>query len=169
MKKKKGGGGGGAVWLRRGYKPRRGPESSAKYTPGKVFVAMAFGRSHEKSKAYQAVVHACERNGLSPSRVDEIADSGPINIQVVDGIEESEFLIFDLTRERPNVYYELGYAHGVGNRPEDIILIARKATKIHFDIMSLRVLFYDSPTDLEENLDIRLRELLAFHRKNAGA
>lgn len=150
--------------MKRGYEPRQGPESSARYTPGKVFVAMAFEKSPEKSKTYQAVIRACEKHGLSAFRIDQIADSGPINIQVVDAIEKSEFLIFDLSRERPNVYYELGYAHGVGNRPEDIILTARKGTKIHFDILSLRILFYDKPADLEEKLDAHLLGLLAFHR-----
>jgi hypothetical protein len=169
MAKKKGGGSRGATWLRRGYKPRRGPESSAKYTPRKVFVAMVFERSPKTSKTYQAIVRACESNGLSAFRIDQTVDSGPINIQVIDGIEDSEFLIFDLTKERPNVYYELGYAHGIGNRPEDIVLIAREGAAIHFDIMSLRILFYDSPKDLEEKLFTRLENLIAFHRAKTGA
>lgn len=132
-------------------------------------MAMAFDRSPQESVVFQTIVKACAKYGLEANRVDQKFDSGPINIQVVDAIEDSEFLVFDLTEERPNVYYELGYAHGVGNRPEDVILIAANGTKLHFDIMPLRTVFYDSPEDLENKLFVRLGNLIAFHRRIENA
>ena len=56
----------------------------------------------------------------------------------------AEFLVFDLSYEKPNVYYELGYAHGIGNHAGNTLLIAREGTRIHFDIAPLRVQFYRS-------------------------
>jgi hypothetical protein len=84
---------------------------------------------------------------------------------VLRGIEEAELLIFDLTVERPNVYYELGYAHGVGNRATEILLIAKTGTKVHFDIAQLAIVFYDSATDLEQKLPRRLERMLIESRK----
>jgi hypothetical protein len=46
------------------------------------------------------------------------------------------------------VYYELGYAHGVGNLPTDILLVARAGTELQFDIAALRVRFYKSTEEL---------------------
>jgi hypothetical protein len=156
----------GASWLRR-YGRSRGPaKSSMKYSPGKVFVAMSFAKSPEKSEVYRAIVRACKHFNLSPSRVDENVGSGHILLEIVEAIEDGEFLIFDLTDGRPNVYYELGYAHGVGNRPEDIILIAKKDTKIHFDIMPLRILLYTSAKQLERSLKSQLQRLVPFSRGN---
>lgn len=36
-------------------------------------------------------------------------------------LEDAEFIIFDLSNEHPNVYYKLGYSHGVGNEAHDIL------------------------------------------------
>lgn len=154
----------GASWLRRGYSPTRAKRSTMTYSPGKVFVAMAFSDTPERSKTYQAILRACESFNLNASRVDEIPGSGNILIRIVDAIEQGEFLIFDLSTGRPNVYYELGYAHGVGNRPEDIVLIAKKGTKIHFDLASLRIVFYNSSRDLEGKLKSEFKQLRRLSR-----
>ena len=59
--------------------------------------------------------------------------------------------MIDLTVERPTVYYELGYAHGVGNRAIEILLIAKTGTHLHFDIAHLAVMYYDSATASKGN------------------
>ena len=138
------------------------------YSPGKVFVAMTFSGAAEKSRILHAIVRACRKFNLTASRVDELVGSGNILLRVIEEIEDGEFLIFDLTQERPNVYYELGYAHGVGNRPEDIILIAKKGTKIHFDITAFRLLFYESSGDLEKVLTAELKKLVPLSRGTGG-
>ena len=68
--------------------------------------------------------------------------------------------ICDLTGERPNVYYELGYAHGVGNESSDILLIAKEGTNIHFDIASFRVNFYRSTEHLRTILNVNLKRMI---------
>jgi hypothetical protein len=61
---------------------------------------------------FSAITDTCKALKLKARRVDEAATSGFIILEIVDLIERAEFIIFDLTHERPNVYYELGYAHG---------------------------------------------------------
>lgn len=54
--------------------------------------------------------------------------------EVVKRMCEAEYLVFDLTDERPNLYFELGYAFGIGNHAENVLLIAKTGSRIHFDV-----------------------------------
>ena len=78
-------------------------------------------------------------------------------------IERAEFIICDLTNERPNVYYELGYAHGVGNEGADILLIAKEGTTLHFDIGPLRVQYYSSTEHLRTIISANLKQMIRQH------
>ena len=69
-------------------------------------------------------------------------------------------MIFDLTHEWPNVYYELGHAHGVGNEPLDILLITKKGTALHFNIAPLKVHFYESIEELRGILSRGVTEMI---------
>jgi hypothetical protein len=110
---------------------------------GQVFVIMHFEADRS---VYDTIVDECANltPKLTTKRADERPESSVIMEDVKRYILESEFIIVDLTHERPNVYYELGYAHGVGNQPSDILLIARADASVHFDIVGLRVHRYDS-------------------------
>jgi hypothetical protein len=99
-----------------------------------------------------------------PRRADDSVGSGIILGQITRLIEDAEFLIVELTQERPNVYYELGYAHGVGNVSADILLIAKAGTVLHFDIAPLRVRFYASTAELSEIVRRSLQEMIRTTR-----
>jgi len=98
-------------------------------------------------------------------RVDENTGSGFIVREITELIEKAEFIIFDLTNERPNVYYEPGYAHGVGNEALDILLIAREGTIIHFDIALLRIQFYRSTEHLRTIVFNNLKRMIQDTRQ----
>lgn len=114
------------------------PEDHGDFEQGLVFVVMPF-RGQEMADVYTAIKDECKKLKLKAARVAESSGSGLIIREITDFIERAEFVICDLTSERPNVYYELGYAHGVGNEAINILLIAKEGTALHFDIAPLRV------------------------------
>jgi hypothetical protein len=135
------------------------PDDQGSFEEGLVFVAMSF-QGDDMAEVYTAIKDECLKLKLRAKRVDENIGSGFIIREITDLIERAEFIIFDLTYERPNVYYELGYAHGVGNEPFDVLLIAKEGTKIHFDIAPLRVQFYKSTEHLRTIIFSNLQEMI---------
>jgi hypothetical protein len=120
----------------------------------------------EMTEVYETISGACSSLSLRATRVDDrYAGSGFIIREITQLIERAEFLIFDLSLERPNVYYELGYAHGVGNEAAEILLIAREGTSVHFDSAPLRVRFYRSMEHLRGIVENGLREMIRIARR----
>jgi len=80
-------------------------------------------------------------------------------------IQQSAFIIADITDERPSCYFEVGYAEGLGKR---IIYMASKQsvlqpgadTKIHFDI-HMNVQFFTNHAEL----GTKLQEAIAKNRE----
>jgi hypothetical protein len=135
------------------------PDDPGDFQPNLVFVAMSFS-GQEMDDVYSAIKDECIKLGLKPIRVDENIGSGFVIQEIKDLIERAEFVIFDLSKERPNVYYELGYAHGVGNEAQDILLLAKEGTTLHFDIAPLRVQFYRSTEHLRTTVNSSLQEMI---------
>ena len=134
-----------------------------KFLKDLVFVGMSF-KGEDQEEVFTAIKEACKELNLSARRVDENYSSGFIILEIIDMIEKAEFIIFDLTHERPNVYYELGYAHGLGNSPSDILLIAKEGTQLHFDIAALRIRFYKSTEDLRKIIRLYLSQMVKAAR-----
>ena len=59
----------------------------------------------------------------------------------------------DLTNERPNVFFEAGFAHGLGKTP---IYVARHGTPIHFDIKDYPIITFRNMKELKEGISKRL-------------
>jgi hypothetical protein len=140
------------------------PEDQGSFDEGLVFVIMSF-KGQDMDDVYSAIRDECQKLQLRPVRVDENVGSGFVIREITDLIERSEFIICDLTNERPNVYYELGYAHGVGNEASDILLIAKDGATLHFDIAPLRVQFYRSTEHLRSILASNLAAMIRMTRR----
>jgi hypothetical protein len=140
------------------------PHDQGTFERNLVFVMMPF-TGQEMTDTYAAIKDECQKLKLRARRVDENVGSGFVIREITELIERAEFLICDLTLERPNVYYELGYAHGVGNEGSDILLIAAEGTTLHFDIAPLRVQYYRSTEHLRTIVSSSLKEMMRITRR----
>jgi hypothetical protein len=144
--------------------PKWDPDDLGEFIPNLVFIGMAFDRPG-MDEVHRTIKDECKKLHLKTIRVDENVGSGLVIRDIVKLIEDAEFLVFDLTHERPNVYYELGYAHGVGNEAGDVLLLAREGTCLHFDVAPMRVHYYVSSEQLREVLGRSLTEMIRITRR----
>jgi hypothetical protein len=127
----------------------------------KCFVLMPFAEQYREVYA-EVYKPTCDRVGMDCWRVDEIARPGSITRDIVEGILDADVVIADLTTRNPNVFYELGIAHSVGNKT---IMTAQTMSDVPFDIANYRVLIYEQSITgskrLAAELERAILELLA--------
>jgi nucleoside 2-deoxyribosyltransferase len=117
-----------------------------------IFVIMSFNDEHRDSY-FIAIEPTLRKLGFNPIRVDQIQHTNTVTKEIYERIEQSAFVVADLTGERPNVYYEVGWAHRAG---KEVILVAKKGTSVHFDVAAINRIDYKDYTDLCEALEKRV-------------
>jgi hypothetical protein len=97
--------------------------------------------------------------GFRPVRMDKEDYVGGITDEIMAQIRRSRFVVVDYTGHRNSVYFEAGFAAGIG-----LMVIqtcrADEIDKLHFDIRHLSTLPWKSPTELAEGLDRRIRAVV---------
>ncbi len=133
--------------------------------PDTAFVLMAIDpKKPELEDVYQTIKGVFRDFKINAYRSTDVEHQDRITDLALQEITTCEFLIADLTYERPNVYYEVGYAHALKKKP---ILYRRTGTRLHFDLSVHNVPEYENLTELTEKLRARLEAILGRQGKKA--
>lgn len=114
------------------------------------FVAMSFD-SNLLPVYKNAIAPAIEAAGYRPYRVDSSPHIDRIDAKIIAEIRNSRFLVADVTQQKSGVYYEAGFAYGLGLpviwcvRHDDLV-------NVHFDTRQYFHIVWQSEADLRERL-----------------
>ena len=115
--------------------------------PNTVFIIMSFKKEFDELFTVYSTV--CKELGFEAVRTDKVYSLEKILPRILNGIRHSAFVIADVTETSPNVFYEIGFAEGLG-RP--VIATAKEGTKLPFDIVDTPITFWSSLEDLKGKL-----------------
>jgi hypothetical protein len=122
------------------------------------FVAMSFDPSLREvwTNGFDPGIRAA---GYDPVRIDDKDYVGGITDEMIAEIRRSRFVVADYTGQRNNVYFEAGFALGLGLT---VIQTCRadEAADLHFDIRHLNTLVWKSHDELVEGLNKRIRAVV---------
>ena len=136
----------------------------------KVFVAMWFNPEMDPAYA-QGIKLAIEDDcGYTAIKIDTKEFLGDIVDEIIAEIRESRFVVADFTGQRHGVYYEAGYARGMGL---PVISTCRndEIEKLHFDTSQQNHIDWKTPGELRERLANRIRAVIGLgpHKKQREA
>jgi len=138
-------------WERMDQLTRQGAESN------KAFVAMWFDRSMDEAWL-NGISPAIEGCGYDPVRMDFKEHNNDICDEIISEIRNAKFTIADLTGNRGGVYYEAGFAYGIGRQ---VILCCNKdwfdENGVHFDLNHYNIIVWDDAPDLLLKLNARIK------------
>jgi nucleoside 2-deoxyribosyltransferase len=115
-----------------------------------AFVAMSF--SPELKTIWEnGIKSAIERAGYVAYRVDSKPHADRIDVKIMAEIKNSRFLVADVTEQKRGVYFEAGYALGLGI---PVLWLCRKddLKNAHFDTNHYNHILWENETGLEEEL-----------------
>src|SRR5699024_539577 len=93
-----------------------------------------------------------------PLVAHRITKTGSINSQVINNLYSAKLVIANLTGLNPNVMFEVGIRYTM-RKP--MILICEKGTRLPFDIIEERTIFYTNDIAGSEELKGRLLSMLS--------
>ena len=126
----------------------------------RAFVAMWFDATMDDAWE-RGIEPGIEDAGYRPIRIDKAEFNDRIDDEIIAEIRRSRFLVADFTqdgeRARGGVYYEAGFAHGLGL---PVIFTCRKDMidrgLIHFDTRQYNHIVWETPDELRERLAERI-------------
>ncbi|MPM78998.1 hypothetical protein SDC9_126013 [bioreactor metagenome] len=131
-----------------------------------AFVAMWFS-TEMKSVYDDSIKDVVESTGYIPFRVDNHQHNNDITDEIIAGIRSCRFMIADMTGYRGGVYFEAGFAKGLGKQ---VIFTCRKdwfdgeidgavivKERVHFDVNHQNIIVWETQDELKKKLSARIR------------
>jgi hypothetical protein len=132
-----------------------------------VFVAMKF--NDEMFALWPtAFVPAIERAGFEPRLANDPQHNEQIDARIVTEVKQCRFVVGDVTFAPVGVYFEAGYALGMGRPVIWTCRSDRKGTDMHFDTRQYNHILWDLASDLAEQLYYRIAATILRKGRPAG-
>jgi hypothetical protein len=119
-----------------------------------AFVAMSFAKEFDAVFA-DGIQPVQQATGFTMLRMDGKHFNGKICDQIILEIRRSRFLIAEVSGQNAGVYYEAGFAMGLG-LPVIWCCKANEVTKCHFDTRQFNHILWDNHTHLKLQLTDRI-------------
>ena len=120
-----------------------------------AFIAMWFDKSVDN--LYSSIERTIIKMGYEPKRVDRHEHVNRIDDEIIALIRQSKFIVADYTEQREGVYFESGFAQGLGL---PVVWTCRKddLVNLHFDTSHFNFLTWeeDNLSDFEKRLKNRI-------------
>ena len=123
----------------------------------RVLVIMSYAGRPELEDAYDSFEQVTTALGYRCTRVTQANAGERILPDILDRIRRAAFTIVDLTDLRPNVFYELGYADGLGKK---VVVTAKDGTELPFDVKDIPAIMWNGQKQLKEDLRARIMEIM---------
>jgi hypothetical protein len=136
------------------------PASAGAGIKGRVFVAMSFDPSLDavyENGIRPAIETDCHMNAV---RIDKVHHNEKICDRILAEIRRCQFVVADFTQQRAGVYFEAGFAMGLGR---EVIRTCREDDfdNLHFDTRQYPHIKWSSPEDLRNALTERITAVLS--------
>ena len=105
------------------------------------------------SDGFEPAIRSC---GFDPVRIDLKEHNGKICDEIVAEIRSCGLLVADFTGQRGGVYFEAGFALGLG---KPVVWTCREdeVGKLHFDTRQYNHIVWDTTESLHQKLENRIR------------
>jgi nucleoside 2-deoxyribosyltransferase len=120
------------------------------------YVIMPVGADEQFAAKKSIIQKVAQKENLTP--YFPFDRNGNISFDIkstLSTLKGAEFVLADLSMERPSCYFELGLAQASG---KDVYLIAQKATDIHQAHGRNLTYFYDGLQNYEQIISVVLKE-----------
>lgn len=118
------------------------------FSPKMVFVAMPFRPDFQDLYKY-AIRPALEEMGFKIWKADEKISNIDIMCKICQGIQESSYIIANISDWNPNVLFEMGLAYGIGR---NVVLIKNRKERVPVDLKGLEYIDYEDIDELKRNI-----------------
>lgn len=123
------------------------------FSPKSIVVAIPFGDDFRDAYVY-AIRPALEESGFKPWKADEQISNIDIMCKICQAIQESGYVLANITTWNPNVVFELGLAYGLAR---NVVLIKHKKAEVPVDLRGLEYIEYSTIDELKRNLLLFLK------------